>query len=272
MTRRILFIAALAASLVACSSAKTQTEADGEAKANQAVTQADKTAKGEAESDQKSHADEHGGDHAKHEKHAQEGEDGPRGHRFTEPEKYAERWNDPARDKWQKPGEVMTVLGVEKGMTVVDLGTGTGYFVPHLAKTVGPTGKVLALDVEEPMVEYVKNRVLDEDMDNVEARVVAYDDPGLSAESVDRVLTVNTWHHIQNREAYVEKLASGLKPGGTVAVVDYTLDSPHGPPRDHKLDPEQVKEELEAGGLSAQIVEEDLPRQYVVIGRKTAEK
>jgi cyclopropane fatty-acyl-phospholipid synthase-like methyltransferase len=165
----------------------------------------------------------------------------------------------------------MTILGVEKGMTVVDLGTGTGYFVPHLARTVGPSGKVLALDVEKPMVDYVENRVLEQEMKHVEARLVAYDDPQLDAESVDRLVTVNTWHHIQNRESYAEKLHDALKPGGAVAVVDYTVDSPHGPPKDHKLAPEKVVEELEAGGLSAQIVDEDLPRQYIVIGRKAAE-
>ncbi|MGM0555244.1 MAG: class I SAM-dependent methyltransferase [Myxococcota bacterium] len=269
MRFRMWMVAIVALALVACSSSKEQTETDSQTQTGQqAVTEAasdDEAAHEEPQKTVTGHrkGSQHGARH--------QGAEGPRGHRFKEPAKYAKRWNDPSRDEWQKPQEVMAILGVEEDMTVVDLGTGTGYFVPHLAKTVGPNGKVLALDVEEPMVEYIKKRVLDEGMDQVEARVVPYDDPGLSAESIDRLLTVNTWHHIQDREAYARKLADALVPGGAVAVVDYTRDSPHGPPKDHKLEPEQVVKELEAGGLSAKIVEEDLPRQYIVIGRKAAE-
>lgn len=268
MNWRRWIIAMASVALVACSGSNEQTP--DEAQAAQQATSQEAAAEEEAETAGRAAA-QATTESARAKKGEHDESHGPRGHRFTEPEKYAKRWNDPGRDSWQKPQEVMAILGVEKDMTVVDLGTGTGYFVPHLAKTVGPNGKVLALDVEEPMVEYVKNRVLSQDMDQVEARVVATDDPGLAAESIDRVLTVNTWHHIKNRGEYAQKLAEALKPGGAVAVVDYTLEGGHGPPRSHKLSPEQVKEELEAGGLNAQVVEENLPRQYIVIGRKLAE-
>ena len=76
----------------------------------------------------------------------------------------------------------------------------------------------------------------------VEARVVALDDPGLPAGSIDRVLIVDTWHHIDGRAAYAAKLRGALAPGGAVFVVDFTLEAKHGPPARHRLRPEQVME------------------------------
>lgn len=252
----------------AVESSEVDESSTAEAEGRDSAEKTEQTAQNHAEKARHASHDKHEKQHGKHDEHSA---DGPRGHRFDHPEKYAERWNDPARDAWQKPDEVMSILGVQKDMTVVDLGTGTGYFVPHLAEAVGSSGEVLALDVEESMVEYVKRRVVDLELDEAEARLVPYDDPELEKASVDRILTVNTWHHIQDRDAYAKKLHDALRPEGAVAVVDYTLDSPQGPPKDHKLEPEKVVEELEAGGFDAKIVEENLPRQYIVIGQKPAQ-
>jgi SAM-dependent methyltransferase len=196
------------------------------------------------------------------------GEHQHRGHRFDEPEKYAKRWNDPARNAWQKPKEVIELMGVEPGMTVADIGTGTGYFIPFLSEAVGPKGKVWGLDIEAEMVKYVTELAAEEGLENVEAKQVKPDGPGISG--VDRFLTVNTWHHIGNRKAYAAKLAEALNPGGAVIIVDYRKDAEmkHGPPMRMRLAPSEVVEELEAGGLQAEIAEETLPRQYIVIGRK----
>ena len=189
-------------------------------------------------------------------------------HKFDQPaEQYAKHWDAPDRDTWQKPKDVVKLLAIQPGMTVVDLGAGTGYFAPHLSRATGKDGKVLALDVEPQLVEHIEERARKSKLANVEARLVPYDDPKLEPRSVDRVLTVDTWHHIDKRAEYTRKLAAALKPGGFVAVVDYTLDSPEGPPKEHRMAPEQVVKELEAGGLEAEIVAEKLPRQYVVIGR-----
>lgn len=113
-------------------------------------------------------------------------------HRFDEPERYAERWNDPRRDDWQKPGVLIEAMGVEKGMTVADLGAGTGYFLPHLSKAVGPNGRVLAVDIEPAMLEYIRNWTSEEGIDNVQTVHADPEDTHLDASSVDRILTVNT--------------------------------------------------------------------------------
>jgi ubiquinone/menaquinone biosynthesis C-methylase UbiE len=204
--------------------------------------------------------DGHGGDDHKHEHGV--------AHDFSDTAKWTARFDDPARDGWQKPDEVVKLLGMTPGTTVVDLGAGTGYFGKRLSAAVGPSGKVLALDPEPKMVEYMKGRFEKEGLTNIEPRACPFDGTGLGAETVDRVLIVDTWHHIEGRPAYAKHLASILKPGGAVMVVDFTLETEKGPPKEHRVGPQAVIEELRAGGLDARVVDESLPDQYIVVGSK----
>jgi predicted methyltransferase len=187
-------------------------------------------------------------------------------HGFDDADRWAKVFDDPARDDWQRPEEVIRLLGVREGQTVADLGAGTGYFSVRLAKAVGAEGKVYALDVEEGLVAHIAERAKDQGLSQVESRTITTDDPGLPPGSVDLILIVNTWHHIDDRVAYVGKLAKALEPGGRVAVVDYTPgDLPVGPPAGHKLTPSKVVAEFEAGGLSLVLRDEEtLPYQYVL--------
>lgn len=187
---------------------------------------------------------------------------------FSAVQAYAARFDSSARDAWQKPDEVVKLLALEPGQTVADVGAGTGYFLGALSEAVGPEGHVLGLDVEPNMVRYMRERAKSQGWLRVEAREVAPDDPGLETQSVDRILIVNTWHHISDRARYAGRLRDALREGGAVMVVDFTLESDHGPPAVHRLTPEQVVEELVAGGLDAEVVEETLPKQYVVVGRR----
>ena len=169
---------------------------------------------------------------------------------------------------WQKPGEVVDLMEIEPGMTAVDLGAGTGYFLAHLSAAVGEGGQVLALDVEANLIRFMEERAEREGWGNVEPRRIPFDDPELADASVDRVLVVNTWHHIGERSAYSAKLLHALKPGGRVYVVDFTRDSPSGPPPEERLEPQQILDELEDGGLEAELLAETLPRQFIVVGRR----
>jgi SAM-dependent methyltransferase len=188
---------------------------------------------------------------------------------FSDAEAFSGSFDDPARDGWQHPREVVALLQIPKGSVVADLGAGTGYFAAHLSEGVGPSGKVLALDVEPKMIDFLKRRVHEQKLPNVEPRLVQADDPGLAPGSVARVLVVNTWHHIDDRANYARKLAQGLAPGGEIWIVDFTLESEHGPPPQYRLEAKQVIMELEQGGLHAQLIEpEPLPRQYIVRARR----
>src|SRR5690606_18320295 len=111
--------------------------------------------------------------------------------------------------EWQRPDEVVELLTIPAGGHVVDIGAGTGYFLPYLSVAVGADGRVEGLDVSTPMVEYMQQRIETEGLGNASARVVPGDDPELTEASIDRVLIVNTWHHIPERIAYAEKLRAG---------------------------------------------------------------
>ena len=188
-------------------------------------------------------------------------------HDFSDVAKYEKSFDNPERVAWQKPEHVIDLLAIAPGMTVADIGAGTGFFEPFLAKAVGDAGRVLALDVEPKMVEHLSRRAKEAGLAQIEAREVAPGDPGLAAASVDRILVVNTWHHIDDRGAYAAKLRQALRPGGSIWIVDFEHDSSKGPPAGHKLRPRQVIAELEAGGLVAAAVDEELSEQYVIVAR-----
>ncbi|MBX3186133.1 MAG: class I SAM-dependent methyltransferase [Labilithrix sp.] len=185
-------------------------------------------------------------------------------HRFDDAAGWSKVFDDPARDEWQKPERVVAAMKITPGMTVADVGAGTGYFEPHLSRAVGPSGAVIAVDVERDMVAWIDARAKREGLANVRAVLAPASDPTLPAAKVDRVLVVDTWHHIDDRPAYARKLAASLAPGGGVYIVDFTKESPHGPPPHARVSPEETIRDLGEAGLGAEVVPVDLPFQYVV--------
>jgi SAM-dependent methyltransferase len=192
---------------------------------------------------------------------------GPLVHRFEHAEQWAKEFDDPARDAWQKPAEIVAAMHASAGMTVADIGAGTGYFEPYLSRTVGPSGTVLAVDIEPDMVRYLRERSAREHLDNLRAVLADVAAPKLPAHGVDRVLIVDTWHHIPAHAGYLTKLRGALSPDGTITIVEFTLDSPHGPPREHRIPPETLIAELQGAGMKAERADLSLPYQYVVVAR-----
>lgn len=203
-----------------------------------------------------------GGGHAGHAGH------GGHLHRFERAEDWARLFDDPSRAAWQKPDEVVALLQLSPGMRVLDLGAGTGYFLSRLSSAVGPSGSVVATDIEPDMVRYMNERAAREGLANVRAVAAPPDDVGVPAGSVDRILIVDVWHHVGEREKYAARMARALRPDGLVAIVDFTLDARRGPPARHRLAPEKVMAELRAGGFQVELATESLPDQYVVLGRR----
>ena len=213
---------------------------------------------------------EHAGHAGHHGHHPHEGADGkgPLVHRFEKADEWAPVFDDPTREAWQKPDQIVGALALAPGMTVADVGAGTGYFEARLSAAVGATGKVLAVDVEPDMVRYLGERAAREKTPNVTAVLATTDDPRLPQASVDRILIVDTWHHIADRVAYSRKLATALRPGGFVLVVDFTLESAKGPPAHHRIPPAQVASELAEAGLAASTVDAGLSEQFAVKGAR----
>jgi predicted methyltransferase len=189
-------------------------------------------------------------------------------HAFTNPEERAKKWNDPERDTWQHPDEIVAALTLKPGATVAEIGAGTGYMVAYLSKAVGPGGTVVAIDAETAMVEYLAKRSAHLGPAKVVPQKVGPDDLELLPASLDGVLTLDAWHHIHDRDAYAKKVYEGLKRGGRFVVVECEVDAEIGPPKEMRLDPVEVTKQLEAAGFRAEIVRESMRRHYMIIGRK----
>jgi predicted methyltransferase len=184
-------------------------------------------------------------------------------HTFGDAQKWSKVFDDPKRDAWQKPHEVIQALALKPDTVVADIGAGTGYFAVRLAHMV-PKGRVYAIDTELDMVKYLAERAQRNGLKNLSAIAGKPDDPRIP-EKADLMLLVDVYHHIDKREAYFRKLADSLKPGGRVAIIDFTLESPQGPPKAARVAPERVKAELKAAGY--EVVQEHtfLPNQYFVV-------
>ncbi len=186
-------------------------------------------------------------------------------HRFSDAERWAQVFDDPKRDAWQKPHEVIRALALEPNAAIADIGAGTGYFAMRLANAV-PKGRIYAVDIEPDMVKYLAERAQREQRDNVVAIAGAAADPRLP-EKVDLVLLVDTYHHIDQRTDYFRKLRASLKPGGRVAIIDFRLDSPMGPPPAARIAPERVIAELKSAGYTLAQEHGFLPYQYFLVFR-----
>lgn len=190
-------------------------------------------------------------------------------HSFEDVDRWTQVFDDPDRKDWQKPAELVGSLDLEPGMVVADIGAGTGYFNRYLADVVGQGGKVIAVDIEQSLVDHMAERAGREETPQVEARLGTPDDPGLKPGEVDFVMMVDTYHHVDDRVAYFTALRDAVKPGGRLAIIDFKPgEIPVGPPEDHRIPQAQVVSELQQAGWHSVGSVEVLPYQFVqVMGR-----
>jgi predicted methyltransferase len=186
-------------------------------------------------------------------------------HSFGDADKWSKVFDDPARDAWQKPHEVIQALALKPDAVVADIGAGTGYFTMRLAHMT-PKGRVYAVDTEPAMVKHLAERAKKAGLQNVTAIQAKPGDPALPAKA-DLVLSVDVYHHVEHRERYFRRLQESLRPGGRVAVIDFRMDSPVGPPRSARIEPERVKDEMKRAGYALAQEHAFLPNQYFLVFR-----
>ncbi len=186
-------------------------------------------------------------------------------HSFGDAQQWARVFDDPERDAWQKPHEVIQALALKPDAVVADIGAGTGYFSVRLAHMV-PQGRIYGVDTEPAMVKHLAARAKGAKLGNVNALLGAPDDPRLP-EKVDLILLVDVYHHIEDRSRYFRRLRDSLKPGGRVVIIDFRRDSPAGPPVAARIAPEAVKAELASAGFELSQEHGFLPNQYFLVFR-----
>ena len=178
---------------------------------------------------------------------------------------YIEALDDPTRDVYQKPREVMQALDVKTGEIIADIGAGSGYFAFRLARHVGATGRVYAVDVSPDMVRHLHTRVRDMKLLNVSPILARADDP-LLPQPVDRFVVVNVWHHIEQQTRYLELMKTLLKPGGQVVMIDFhKRDLPVGPPVPMKIARADLIRQMEQHGFRVAREHTFLPYQYFLV-------
>ncbi len=179
---------------------------------------------------------------------------------------YIKSLEDPGRDEWQKPEEVIAKLELKPGDQVADLGAGSGYFTRRLARAVGPAGKVYAVDIDPEMIEYLARRAKDDHLTNIEAVLADPHDPKLAPSSLDLIFICNTLHHISARDRYYPLLARALKPGGRLVNIDFHKRKlPIGPPVEMKIEKDAMIEEVKPAGFRLLKEFDFLEYQYFLV-------
>lgn len=159
----------------------------------------------------------------------------------------------PGRDAWQRPDEVVAALELQPGDRVGDVGCGTGYFTLRILKAVGPDGHVVGVDIQQGMLDLLGTRLEASDRSRVTLRCSAPERPIDPDDALDLVFCANTLKEVPDDDAadFVASMASGLVPGGRLAILDW-LPEPMslGPPLAHRVSPARIKELAGAAGLS----------------------
>jgi predicted methyltransferase len=150
----------------------------------------------------------------------------------------------PDRDKKLQIDRVMDLLGITKGKNVADIGAGSGWFTVRAARRVGPSGAVIAEDINPIAIEYIGKRILKEDLPNVRTVLGTPDDPRLPAGSVDAVLMLKVYHEIAHPLIFTKALKASLREGAKVGIIDR-----NGSGADHGLNHDIVVKEMTAAGF-----------------------
>jgi ubiquinone/menaquinone biosynthesis C-methylase UbiE len=170
------------------------------------------------------------------------------------------------REEEENPDLAMRLMRVERGSTVADLGAGSGYFTVRLARAVGNSGKVYAVDIQQGMLDLLQKAVAREKLTNIVPVLGAIDDPRLPADTFDLVLMVDVYHEFSQPQVMLQHIKRALKPGGRLVLLEYRAEDPDVPIRpEHKMTKAQVKLEVEHEGFRQQRVYDDLPRQHLIV-------
>jgi SAM-dependent methyltransferase len=175
----------------------------------------------------------------------------------------------PERDQEEKPALLHKALKLKPGDVVADVGAGSGYHTFRMAKIVGDKGKILAVDIQQEMLDLINKKAKRQKRKNIETVLGVEDDPKLPPESCDLILLVDVYHEFSHPYEMTKAMVTALKPGGRLAFVEYRLEDDSVPIKlVHKMSQKQVVKEMSVHPLKWRTTLDVLPWQHIVMFEK----
>lgn len=151
----------------------------------------------------------------------------------------------PEREREEQPTKLLKLLDVKAGQVIADVGAGSGYHAVRLAKLVGETGKVYAVDIQQEMLDIITARASKDKISNIETILGIETDPKLPREKIDMILMVDVYHEFSHPYEMMETMVAALKPGGRIVLVEFKPDDPKVPIKPvHTMSEKQAVKEL----------------------------
>ncbi|WP_266368423.1 class I SAM-dependent methyltransferase [Tellurirhabdus rosea] len=178
-------------------------------------------------------------------------------------------WLDrPEREQEERTDLLLDALALKPTDVVADIGAGTGYFTFRMAPAV-PQGRVLAVDIQPEMIEYLNENRKKQKASNVQPVLGTITDPKLPPNSIDMALMVDAYHEFSHPYEMMRQIVKALRPGGRVVLVEYRAEDPSVPIKPlHKMSVRQATREMKAVGLMFEKVARTLPQQHIIFFKK----
>jgi predicted methyltransferase len=171
----------------------------------------------------------------------------------------------PERVREENPDALIEALGLTPGQTACDFGCGNGYHTLMMAKAVAPNGRAIGIDIQPQMLTQLRARAKAAKVDNVETVLSSQSDPKIPVATCDVILLADVYHELSDPSATLRQLKSALKPGGTIALVEFRGEDDNVPIKElHKMTKAQIVREYQANGLQLQRAVDDLPWQHLM--------
>lgn len=131
------------------------------------------------------------------------------------------RFEVESREVYSRRKEIVAACQLQPGMTVADIGAGTGLFTRLFAEAVGKQGRVIAVDISQKFLDHIQKTARAADQRNIDTLLCQADSTGLPVSSVDVAYICDTYHHFEFPHKTMASLARALKPGGRLVLIDF---------------------------------------------------
>ena len=180
----------------------------------------------------------------------------------------------PEREEEERTDLLVEALALKPGEIVADIGAGSGYFSWRMAREVGATGKVFAVEIQQQMLDILMANMRQRQVGDIVQPVLGtVQDPKLPAAGVDTILLVDVYHEFDFPFEMTRAMVNALKPGGRLVLVEYRGEDPEVPIKPlHKMTVAQVRKEMTVHPITFEQTITTLPRQHIIVFRKNAER